>query len=72
MTNDKSPVNDGLTKEFFETFWFEVKKNTFLSYVSHSFDKGEFCTSQTQAIIKLTKKQDRDKSMIYQYIIFIK
>ena len=24
MPNDKSPVNDGLTKEFFETFWSEV------------------------------------------------
>ena len=26
MPNDKSPGNDGLTKEFFETFWSEVKK----------------------------------------------
>ena len=39
MPNDKSPVNDGLTKEFFETFWSEV--NIFFSCVSHSFDKGE-------------------------------
>ena len=29
MTNDKSPVNDGLTKEFFETFWLEAKKTRF-------------------------------------------
>ena len=27
MPNDKSPENDGLTKEFFEKFWSEVKKN---------------------------------------------
>ena len=26
MPNDKSSGNDGLTKEFFETFWSEVKK----------------------------------------------
>ena len=47
MTN---PGNDDLTKEFFETFWSEVKKKN--SCVSHSFDKGELCTSQRQAIIK--------------------
>ena len=32
MTNDKSPVNDGPTKEFFETFWFEVKKHFYLVF----------------------------------------
>ena len=57
MSNDKSPRNDGLTKEFFETFWSKVKKKK-LSCVSHSFDKGELCTSQRQAIIKLIKKKD--------------
>ena len=29
MPHDKSPGNNGLTKEFFETFWPEVKKNHF-------------------------------------------
>ena len=28
MPNDKCPGNDGLTKEFFETFWSEVKQKT--------------------------------------------
>ena len=60
MPNDKSPGNDGLTKEFFETFWSEVKK-TFLSCVSHSFDKGELCTSQRQAIIKLIEKKTKQR-----------
>ena len=46
MPNDKSPGNDGLTKEFFETFWSEVKKKTFLSCILHSFCKEELCTSQ--------------------------
>ena len=31
MPNDKSPGNYGLTKEFFETFWSEVKKH-YLAY----------------------------------------
>ena len=56
MPNDKSPENDGLTKEFFKTFWSELKK-AFSSCVSHSFDKGELCTSQRQAIIKLIEKK---------------
>ena len=30
MHNDKSPRNDGLTKEFLETFWSEVKKKNFI------------------------------------------
>ena len=29
MPNGKSPGNDGLTKEVFETFWSEVKKKDF-------------------------------------------
>ena len=57
IPNDKSPGNDGLTKEFFETFWSEVKKTFFLSWISQSFDKGELCTSQRQAIIKLIEKK---------------
>ena len=60
MPNDKSPGNDGLTKEFLETFWSEVKK-PFLSCVLHSLGKEEICTSQIQAIIKLIGKNDKDK-----------
>ena len=60
MPNDKSPGNDGLTKDFFEIFWSEVKK-PFLSCVLHSFGKEELCTSQRQAIIKFTEKKDKDK-----------
>ena len=32
MPNDKSPGNHGLTKEFFETFWSEVKKPFYLVF----------------------------------------
>ena len=31
MPNDKYPGHDGLTKEFFETFWSEVKKKNYLA-----------------------------------------
>ena len=58
MPNEKSPGNDGLTKEFFETFWSEIKK-TFSSCILHSFGKEELCTSQRQAILSLSKKRQR-------------
>ena len=35
MPYDKSPRNDGLTKEYFKTFWPKIK-NSFLSYSLHS------------------------------------
>ena len=62
MPNGKSPGNDGLTKNFSNMLvW---SKKTFLSSVSHSFDKGELCISQRQAIIKLIEKKDKDKRLL--------
>ena len=53
MQNDKSPGNDGLTKQNYETFWNELKK-IFLDSVSETKEKGHLGTSQRQAIIRLT------------------
>ena len=50
MDNDKSPGNDGITKE--------------CASIQQSFIEGELSTSQKQAIIKLIKKEDRDKRFI--------
>ena len=61
MQSDKSPGNDGLTKEFYETFWTELKE-IFVDSVSEAKEKGILSTSQRQAIIKLIEKKDRDKS----------
>ena len=63
MKNNKSPGNDGITKEFLEYFW--GKLGTFLvSTLNHSFEKGELAASQKQAIITLIKKKDKDKRLI--------
>ena len=32
MPNEKSPGNDGLTKEFYETFWDNIKRPLTLSF----------------------------------------
>ena len=63
MENDKSPGNDGLTKEFYVTFWDDIKA-TFISSLKQAKERKELSISQRQAIIKLIEKKDRDKRYI--------
>ena len=55
MQNDKSPVSDGLTKEFYETFWNELREIFVDSLLEAK--KGHLSISQRQAIIKLIEKK---------------
>ena len=55
MQNNKSPGNDGLTKEFYETFWDELKE-IFVNSVKEAKEIGRLSTSQRQVIIKLIEK----------------
>ena len=63
MQNYKFPSNDGLTKEFHETFWNE-RKEIFADSVLETKEKRHLSISQRQAVIKLTEKEDRDKRFI--------
>ena len=63
MPNNKSPGNDGLTKEFYETFWEEIKI-PLCNHITRSYQNGELGTSQRQAVIKLIEKKDKDKKLI--------
>ena len=63
MDNNKSPGNDGLTKEFYVLFWSDIKK-TFLASVREAFLKENLSASQLQAVINLIEKRDRDKRFI--------
>ena len=63
MSNDKSPGNEGLTEEFYETFWNEIK-NPLISSIQRSFEVDQLTISQRQAIIKLIEKKERDKRLI--------
>ena len=57
MKNYKSPGSDGITKEFWEFFWDEIK-----NLLSDSIKK--YFISHKQAVIKLIEKKDTDKRLI--------
>ena len=63
MDNDKSPGNDGLTKESYVTFWDDIRA-TFISFIRQAKEWKELSISQRQAIIKLIEKKDGDKRYI--------
>ena len=63
MPNGKSPGNDGLTKEFYEHFWDDLKFY-FINSLKQSKIVGNLSISQRQAVIKLIEKKDRDKRFV--------
>ena len=60
MNNGKRPGNDGLSKEFYEEFWEDVKF-PLLATINYAFIKEQLSTSQKQVVIKLIEKKDRQK-----------
>ena len=65
MQKDKSPGNDGFTKEFYETIWNHLRQ-IFIDSVSETKEEGHFSTSQRQAVIRLLDK-DKDKRFIQNW-----
>ena len=63
MQNNKSPGNDGITKEFYETLWKEIK-GPFQNSIKEGYIVGELSISQRQAITKLIEKKERDKRFV--------
>ena len=63
MENNKSPGNEGISEEFYEYFWDEVKK-PFLASIHKSFLNQELSTFQKQAVIEILEKKDKDKRFI--------
>ena len=63
MQTDKSPGNDGLTKE---KFWNELKE-IFVDSVPETKEKGHLSTSYILAIIKLIEKKGRHKRFIQNW-----
>ena len=63
MENNKSPGNDGLSKDFNECFWNEIKK-LFLASIHNAFLNQESSNSQKQEVIKMLGKNYKDKRFI--------
>ena len=57
MSNKKPPGNDGLSKEFFETFW-EDRKYVFINSLKEATIKGSLSISQRQVITKRLGNKD--------------
>ena len=60
MQNNKSPGNNGLTKEFFVTFWYDIEDALINSRCIAKLEK-ELSPTQRQAIVKLMEKKDKDR-----------
>ena len=63
FSNNKSPGNDGLREEFWETFWEELKQ-TFMNLLNQAKKRKKLVTSQRQAVTKLLEKKVKDKRLI--------
>ena len=58
MGSNKSPGNDGLSKEFYICFFDEIIIQDALNF---AFDQGQLSNSQRQAMISLIEKKGKDK-----------
>ena len=59
MNNNKSPGNDGLSKEFYICFS-EKLADPLIQALNQSFVDGEMSISQRQALITLIEKKGKD------------
>ena len=66
MLNDKSPGNNGLAKELYETFQSELREIS-IDSSSETKEQVHLNTSQRQAIIRLIEKKDKDKRFIQNW-----
>ena len=63
MNNNRTPGNDGLTKEFYLYFWSILGEYMVKSF-NHSFTTGHLSTTQKQVIVTLLEKTDNDVRLI--------
>ena len=59
VKNDKTPGNDGLSKEFYKVLWNDVKIPSLVS-IKDGFIIEEIRNSKKQAVIKLIEKKERE------------
>ena len=67
MRNNKTPGNDRLPKEFYKTFWDELK-NSLMESINRAFDTKILSISQRETVSNFIEKKDRDKRYIKKWI----
>ena len=67
MENNKFLGNDGLTKEFYCTFWNEIK-NIFINSLRGSKYLKVLSTSRRQVIVRLIEKPNKEKQFTSNWI----
>ena len=66
MENNKSLGNNGLTKNFYITFWYKVKAPLLLT-TEKAYLVKQLSASQKQAVIKLSEKKEHNKRYIQNW-----
>ena len=70
MNNNKSPGNDGLSKEFYICF-FEKFDDPLIQAVNQSFVDGEMSIPQRQAVVTLIEKEVKIKGTFKTSILYL-
>jgi len=63
MGNDKTPGNDGLTKEFYLAFWMDIGQDL-VKCLNANLMQGSLTTTQSQIIVTLIEKTGKDSRML--------
>ena len=63
MAKNKSPGTDGLSAEFYLTFWDDLGQEL-VDSLNYAFECGELAISQRRGIITLIQKKDKDKTLL--------
>ena len=66
MKLNKSPGNDGLSAEFYTTFWFQIGKDL-VEALNEAYERGNLTASQKQGVITLIEKDGKDPLYIKNY-----
>jgi hypothetical protein len=66
MSNGKAPGNDGLTVQFYKTFW-NIVGHHVVNSLNDAYKKGELSNSQKQGVITLILKKSKDKRKVENY-----
>ena len=63
FSKGKTPGTDGLTAEFYLSFW-ELLGQELVDSFNYAFEKGEMLISQKKDIITLIPKKDKNRTLL--------